>query len=527
MKLIKYIFTGLGLIVSFSNLCLAQNKPKLTMSYWPDPVIYGENHTLRWHAENTDSCQNSAGSPIAVSGSWQTVTNLVGEGSSTITCNGPEGSITKTAIYKILPDLSSPPPSLSITYLHPVLEFGDTQTVYWQSTNTISCRNSSGSSITTNGQWSSKVNFLGQGSSTITCFGAGGEITITENYNVAPISDSPVYKAKIDYLLTNNMLYSFPKEHVINGTSFADSGLMYHRWPVIDGIMDFYSVYNDDNYIQLAIDIATAYIDSGVLNDGYLTWYSSVGSYNNINHDHVEWRAAAAIAKIIFEIYENDLVDSYPQDVQFLSDFLEEHVWKKWNSVVNSDMKTSKVTHFIARVGQIALALYQHTKKSVYLNYINYKGLELKNSLELVNIPDNQQGTYNLYCKTPPADCGITNTIDISHASDTISFMVDMYIAGYIFDLKDMQRLANIIKYKTWNQNITTPQFYDNVNGTGNISNIGKYQGGWVKLGQFDDDVLNIYRSWLSSSTNLIDAGESPYNIQIWGNMLKILSINK
>lgn len=491
---------------------LPKPAPTLGFSYFPGEFTIGESTVGRWNSSKATECHNSSGTNLSLAGSWANTPNSIGIGSSTITCTGPGGSVTKTALYTVLP---YPEATLSFSYSPEKIFIGEYTLGTWSSSYASDCHNSSGTNLSLRDSWEKKPIAVGLNSSTIICTGPGGSATRTALYNVVNLLGKDYYY--------NQLLRLKPESFKDNITDSVV--LMYTNMPAIDGLVEMYRATGDKDLIRYALDMSLEYQSRGryIDNDGYLDWVSPYIPQGH-SHDHYEWRAAMGVAIVVAAVLTDPVLSSDPlikADAENLVDFLETHVWNKWekSDKYKSQLSNINVTHFVGRVGMIALSLYQTTsseiRKQEYKNFIEEKGKQLKLSLEL------EGDAYNIRCYMAPADCGekklpIDGTIDVSHAGDTVNFMITSYEQKFVFDLQDLLRLANAVKYKIWNGETRGYVFNDNVNGKARKdTNIGKNQGAWVKLSKYDAELKNIYRIWSSFDSNLYpNAGTK---VQVYG----------
>ena len=299
-----------------------------------------------------------------------------------------------------------------------------------------------------------------------------------------------------------------------------DAVRMYFVWPAIDGLVSLYEATGKTTYVEHAVSWSKRYRDMGrdEDGDGCLDWDSSW--IEGRNHGHVEWRAADGVARTVALILTDPRLEVHRADGEALLDFLETHVWGKWTGGFSDSGSRTTVTHFIGRMGNIALGLYQATGKDTYQEFLAHRGKELKGGLHL-----NEKDAYIWYTYTGEQR-GRRKVVDTSHAGDTVNFIVEAHRAGIVFDQTDIRRLVNTVKRNLWNSSLPTPQFQDYIHGgpetskwsTGGYGRTGRNQGGWTKLAQFDDELREIYTNWVESE----DTPSSPETtIHILGNLAR------
>jgi PKD repeat protein len=298
-----------------------------------------------------------------------------------------------------------------------------------------------------------------------------------------------------------------------------DAVQMYYLWPGIDGLLTLYEATGKSEYVGYVVEYCKRYQSMGkdVNGDGYLdwrsSWYTEFGGYN---HQHVEWRAGDGIARTVVLILTDTNLASYVEDGLNLKTFLEKHVWEKWTGGYSNVGNTTNVTHFIGRFGLLAISLYQATGDSIYLDYIIKKGFQLKKALHKNTQDAYIWGTYT----------NSSGIADVSHAGDAVNFMVEVHRFGLVFDdedillllfnERDIRCLCNTVKKNLWNGSLFSPQFKNNVDGSGGYGRSGKNQGGWVKLAQFDRELQHIYYIWLNNLSY-----SSQIMVQLCGNLAR------
>jgi hypothetical protein len=311
--------------------------------------------------------------------------------------------------------------------------------------------------------------------------------------------------------LENKVLQSFDHASWLSTIS-TDAVEMYFLWPGIDGLLNLYEATGKTEYVGYAIEYCQRYQSMGqdINGDGYLDWYSSwIEAYS---HHHVEWRAGDGVARTVALVLTDPSLSSYVNEARELQEFLRKHIWEKWTGGYNIGGTYTTVTHFIGRFGLIALSLYQITGEQQYLSYIQTKGNQLKQSLIL-----NAQDAYWWQVYT---DSG--GAVDVSHGGDTVNFMVEAYRLGLVFTETDINRLINTVKKNLWDGSLTSPQFREYVDGSGNNGGVGDNQGGWIKLAQFDPELQEIYYNWLKDRN-----ASSQLGVHFHGNLARSIYLSQ
>jgi hypothetical protein len=311
--------------------------------------------------------------------------------------------------------------------------------------------------------------------------------------------------------LENKVLASFDHDAWLSNIS-TDAVDMYYLWPGIDGLLTLYEATGNTEYVGYAAEYCLRYQSMGedVNGDGYLDWYSRwIEGYS---HHHVEWRAGDGVARTVALILTDPKLSMYVDDALEIESFLEKHVWEKWTGGYSNGGNSTSVTHFIGRFGLIALSLYQVTGQQEYLSYVEDKGTQLKSSLRLNS---NDAYEWSVYTNE-------SGTLDVSHGGDTVNFMVEAHRLGLVFNDTDMIRLINTVKKNLWNGSLTSPQFRENVDGSGDYGGLGNNQGGWIKLAQFDPELQEIYYNWLKDRSASSEVG-----VHFHGNLARSIYLSQ
>jgi YD repeat-containing protein len=136
-----YVITATGGGVSVSNsVTVTVGPPPLpTVSLSADPmsIDYGASSTLSWSATNATSCTIDHGvGPVNPPEGGTVPVSPLETTTYTITAEGPGGTITATVTVTVIPP---PAPTVLITADSMSIDYGDSSTLSWSSTNAVSC----------------------------------------------------------------------------------------------------------------------------------------------------------------------------------------------------------------------------------------------------------------------------------------------------------------------------------------------------------------------------------------------------
>ena len=122
--------------------------PTASISWDPDTVDYGASSTLTWSSTDATSCTIN-GATRATSGSW-VGTNRTRTTTTRLVCTGPGGTSDEaTATLTVNPP---PAPTASISWDPDTVDYGDSSTLIWSSTDATSCT-INGATRATSGSW--------------------------------------------------------------------------------------------------------------------------------------------------------------------------------------------------------------------------------------------------------------------------------------------------------------------------------------------------------------------------------------
>ncbi|ESP92569.1 hypothetical protein [Pseudoalteromonas luteoviolacea] len=547
----QFTCTGSGGRAAFKARRVVKPRPlpKASFAYHPRTAEIGTPITLKWSTEHATSCKNPWGTEVGTSGRYTFTSNRPGTVSYQFTCTGPGGNTKTTTSYTLTP--VSKPIISNLKYTPNTAYLGQRQTLKFSYSHASKCYayNSEGDEIvyyegaqkSGNYSWTSerRTNLVDNYELKVFCEGKGGTTQSVTNYSV---SENPTvtflrhaFKARALHNWVNNIHCNTPV--TIDGRvhNVCDVKNMYNTWLGIDGLLDLYLASGDSSLAELALQISEKYRSTGQDKnaDGYLDWFSTPLFYHNGNmydHDHYEWRAGAGVARTIAVILDDPQLSSLHSRAKSLQVFAEQHIWRKWYAKYGQ-FSNLKVTHFIGRVGTIALFLNKHssdpTLKNQYQSFIKNRGQVLKDSLE--HITTNGANAYNIRCYAPAGgvaqDCAsnslpVGGTIDVSHAGDTVAFIVEAYLAGGfgVFDHQDMMRLSNTVTQliisdldQRFRSNVCSIDACSKNRGSDPYyRNIGAYQSQWAKLAQFDKTLLDIYLYWLSTQNINVTPRSAP-----------------
>jgi hypothetical protein len=104
----SYSPSGTGPAESSNTGDTSDNNPTLTLTANPTTVDYNGSATLTWSSTNTDTCTASdAWSGIKGTSGSETIGSLTADSTFTLSCNGAEGSVSRSAIVTISPSDTS------------------------------------------------------------------------------------------------------------------------------------------------------------------------------------------------------------------------------------------------------------------------------------------------------------------------------------------------------------------------------------------------------------------------------------
>lgn len=123
------------------------NAPTVTIAATPSVITYGARSTINWTSTNTTACTSSGGGGTGTKGSF-TVTALATNARYSVTCTGPEGSVTRSTTV-IIGAFTAP--VVTFTATPASIVNGGRSTISWTSTNSTHCVSSGGGGGDTSG----------------------------------------------------------------------------------------------------------------------------------------------------------------------------------------------------------------------------------------------------------------------------------------------------------------------------------------------------------------------------------------
>jgi len=118
-------------------------------------------------------------------------------------------------------------------------------------------------------------------------------------------------------------------------------------------------------------------------------------------------------------------------------------------------------------------------------------------------------------------------SMDTSHSNRPPWTVIDLYKAGMVFSIEDINGMANLLTKVIWNKSLTEPRFNNFIDGSnGRFRNsgpwgVGQIYSGWVKLGEFDPEVQKVAEAVLEA----ILAGKKNPSLDYHNNALGRLSL--
>ena len=174
------------------TVAVSVNAPTLTFTSSTGTISLGGSATLTWHATNATACAASgAWTGAKVSDGSLAITNA--NGSYTLTCDGPGGTIARTVAVGVTA------PTLTLTASSAAVDLGSPVTLTWHATNATACVASGAWTGAKGVDGPSTVNVNANSLYVLTCDGPGGSIAQTVAVTVkAPTLTLTTSAATID-----------------------------------------------------------------------------------------------------------------------------------------------------------------------------------------------------------------------------------------------------------------------------------------------------------------------------------------
>jgi len=250
----------------------------------------------------------------------------------------------------------------------------------------------------------------------------------------------------------------------------------YNEYITCESLVKMYQATGDTKYIDQACKLDDSYIANGrdMGHDGYKTWQTDKAfkdsqghedhdpNHHYINHEHYECRCADAVSTLCNQIMSDpNLREKYGDKAKAYKKFIEKDVWEKWSNfegrcaMISPDI-TPGDEHFVARIGKIALDMYNCTGETKYKKYLDKQVPRLRDNIRI---------NHGRIIGDP------------SHSADTADFLAACF-----------------------NSPLTRNYFTQNdINNAVAECKERKYLAGWVALAQFDK-TGELYREYESRS---------------------------
>lgn len=328
---------------------------------------------------------------------------------------------------------------------------------------------------------------------------------------------------------------------------------MYGRFGAIDGLVSMYRATNDTKYIDDAIAVSERYFAQGKTDKyGYKYWGKVIDTVDGKDRDgtyQYEWRAGAAIAKILIALASDPNRGKYNDRLIALANELEAHVWRKWNSGIEEyidgapqyrDPQQNQTPHMTARLSLIALALQKWKLSGEYVDFLRARStLMIADSDIYTTLAGKQAYCIKLYNSDRGYSCNTSQNVDdVSHARDVVDYIftvveLDKYGSTYSYGkytYQDLQQIYNTSRYALLDSSVPSNfQFRDYVININNIpgkltghdvidkknTSIGgiysSLQGSWAKFAKQNAELRSIYYSFLKQGGIVCDIAGTRY----------------
>ncbi len=306
---------------------------------------------------------------------------------------------------------------------------------------------------------------------------------------------------------------------------------MYNRFGAIDGLVSMYRATGKVDYIEQAIKVAEKYFAIGVEDaNEYKHWGDVIEVIAKLDENgkkigeeirngtyHYEWRAGAAVAKILIALASDSNKQRYFGRLKDLANQLEEHVWQKWNSGIEEyidgsplyrDPQQNQVPHMTARLSLIALALQKWIGKGEYIDFLRTRSELMIANSDMYTTATGKQ----VYCiKTYNSDIGSNchtslNVDDVSHARDIVDYI---FTVAEIIAVEDAKGKDGIY-YGKYNH-----QYVQGIHNTARYTLLESKKNEQTKVVEFffRDYVINIYNTNNRSTNSNLEKREDENKI--------------
>jgi hypothetical protein len=316
--------------------------------------------------------------------------------------------------------------------------------------------------------------------------------------------------------------------------------------PFLAGIISMYEATQDDSYIEDALN-NVEYLISEMLDvdeDGYIEWpgvWDHDGDPCTAGRAYCFWaqRGVRQFARLV-RLIKNDvyLNSTYGQRADDIITIIKHDIINDPYCSQRFEPDYDSVHHIVSHPTTILLELYLAEGDQTYLEGESYTYLETisanANNLRVslfpnpndanalvwgrvtcVDINDTYPDCYYSFDNNPNypvcTDCNGTKYCfpeDVSHAENFIFTAIELYRAGIVFDINDINAFVYTFVNIVWDGNSTDPKYHDFIDG--HIAPDGALylpwkQGsniaaGWVGLGAFDENLHEVFEAGDTSS---------------------------
>ncbi|HRQ18076.1 MAG TPA: hypothetical protein PL085_13450 [Agriterribacter sp.] len=307
---------------------------------------------------------------------------------------------------------------------------------------------------------------------------------------------------------------------------------------IVSPLMNIYIATQNEEYLNDEIRIinnvlSTAAVSKSIpgntykLRDDYLGWICKTLGTGSVYYSETELYEGYLfryIVQFLYEIKKNGWINRSDKNRDWFNttlQFIEKNIWEKWisrsmisNAVPYATLLGSR-THMASHWAHIALFLKELTDKPVIKtqcqDVVNMFDLLLKRNLKYnPNFPDayTWNSTWDDVQGTQARAASPSTIQDVSHGNHVIAYVAAAKrYNNPNWTAENIRDFCNTVKEVMFQESTVT--FSDNVDGTASISRPGWGNSqceGWVLLGMFDQQTLNIYLDFALRRQDLLQS---------------------
>lgn len=319
---------------------------------------------------------------------------------------------------------------------------------------------------------------------------------------------------KITYYCNIYNAEYWKNRNYLDSDAASGNGYVYYSFSyILDGTLCMYEATKDLEYVEQVLDWAEVMVSNASVIDknGNYNWkgtWVSPHTGTPISYQLWDFQGSTELARLSRIIKLNPSLNAiYGMRATAIYNFVKDHIVDKWLFKRNSlswfydDVKQQKqpLNDKTVLLMRILVDLYLAGGDSKYKGIVTKLAESFKTRFQ----PYKGALIWDFGIKWPKGYGGCS--MDTMHANRYPYTVIDLYKAGIVFTIDDVQGLANLLVKVIWNQSFDSPCFTNYIDGTNDCFkdsgpgnnvrgpwNNGLIYSGWIGLGEFDSKVQAI-----------------------------------